>query len=88
MTGLTKAVAQEYVEYNIRVNTVQPGAIKTPRIEADEIKDIVQDYVKNILMKRIGEPEEVANLVAFVASDLASYSTCAEFIVDGGIMST
>lgn len=87
-TGLTKAVAQEYAEYNIRVNSVHPGAINTPGIEADDIKDTVQNYVQNIPMKRIGEPEEVANLVAFLASDKSSYSTGAEFIVDGGIMAT
>lgn len=88
VTGLTKAVAQEYAEYNIRVNSVHPGAIKTPGIEADDIKDVVQDYVKNIPMRRIGEAEEVSNLVAYIASDMASYSTGVEFIADGGIMST
>ena len=87
-TGLTKAVAQEYAEYNIRVNSVHPGAIQTPGVEADDIKDTVQNYIQNIPMKRIGKPEEVANLVAFLASDKSSYSTGAEFIVDGGIMAT
>lgn len=88
VTYLTKAVAQEYAEFNIRVNTVHPGAIKTPGIESDVIKDVVQDYVKNIPMKRIGEAEEVSNMVAYIASDMASYSTGTEFIVDGGITST
>lgn len=88
VTGLTKAVAQEYAEFNIRVNTVHPGAIKTPGIEADDIKDVVHGYVQNIPMKRIGEAEEVSNMVAYIASDMASYSTGSEFIVDGGIMST
>ena len=87
-TGLTKAVAQEYAEYNIRVNSVHPGAIQTPGVEADDIKDTVQNYIQNIPMKRIGKPEEVANLVVFLASDKSSYSTGAEFIVDGGIMAT
>ena len=87
-TGLTKAVAQEYAEYNIRVNSVHPGAIRTPGIEADDIKDTVMNYVERIPMKRIGEAEEVANLVAFLASDKSSYSTGSEFISDGGIMAT
>lgn len=87
-TGLTKAVAQEYAEYNIRVNSVHPGAIQTPGVEAADIKDTVQNYIQNIPMKRIGKPEEVANLVTFLASDKSSYSTGAEFIVDGGIMAT
>ena len=60
-TGLTKAVAQEYAKSNIRVNSVHPGAINTPVIEPDHIKDTLKNYVKNIPMKRIGESEEVAN---------------------------
>lgn len=87
-TGLTKAVAQEYAEFGIRVNSVHPGAIRTPGIDADVIRDVVADYVQNIPMKRIGEPEEVSNLVVFLASDLSSYSTGVEFIADGGIMAT
>lgn len=87
-TGLTKAVAQEYAEFNIRVNSVHPGAIKTPGIEPDNIKKVVEDYTEKIPMKRVGEPEEVSNLVAFLASDKSSYSTGVEFIADGGIMST
>ena len=63
----TKAVAQEYAEYNIRVNSVHPGAVSPPGIEADDIKDVVQAYVEQIPMKRIGDPEEVSNLVLFLA---------------------
>ncbi len=87
-TGLTKAVAQEYAEYNIRVNSVHPGAIWTPGIEADDIKDTVQGFVENIPMKRIGDPEEVSNMVAFLASDKSSYSTGGAFVSDGGIIAT
>lgn len=68
-------MAQEYAEYNIRVNSVHPGAIWTPGIEADDIKDTVQGFVQNIPMKRIGDPEEVSNMVVFLASDMSSYST-------------
>lgn len=88
VTGLTKAVAQEYAEYDIRVNSVHPGAIQTPGIEADDIKDTVQNYVERIPMKRIGRAEEVSNLIVFLASEDSSYSTGAEFISDGGIMAT
>lgn len=87
-TGLTKAVAQEYAEYNIRVNSVHPGAIWTPGIEADDIKDTVQGFVENIPMKRIGDPEEVSNMVVFLASDMSSYSTGGAFVSDGGIIAT
>ena len=88
VTGLTKAVAQEYAEYGIRINSLHPGAIQTPGIEADDIKDVVAEYVQRIPMKRVGRAEEVSNMVAFLASDDSSYSTGAEFISDGGIMST
>lgn len=88
VTGLTKAVAQEYAEYNIRVNSVHPGAIYTPGIEADDIKDVVQAYVQQIPMKRIGDPEEVSKLVLFLASDMSSYSTGGAFVSDGGIIAT
>lgn len=85
---MTKAVAQEYAEYDIRVNSVHPGAIQTPGIEADGIKDTVQNYVERIPMKRIGRAEEVSNLIVFLASEDSSYSTGAEFISNGGIMAT
>lgn len=88
VTGLTKAVAQEYAEYNVRVNSLHPGAIQTPGIEAADIKDVVAEYVERIPMKRVGRPEEVSQMVVFLASDDSSYSTGAEFISDGGIMST
>ncbi len=88
VTGLTKAVAQEYAEYDIRVNSVHPGAIQTPGIEADDIKDTVQNYVERIPMKRIGRAEEVSKLIVFLASEDSSYSTGAEFISDRGIMAT
>lgn len=86
VTGLTKVVAQEYAEFGIRVNSVHPGAIQTPGIEAENIREVVDAFVQNIPMKRIGDPEEVSNMVAFLASDKSSYSTGVEFIADGGIM--
>lgn len=88
VTGLTRAVAQEYAEYGIRVNSVHPGAIWTPGIEAPGIKEVVQAFVDQIPMKRIGNPEEVADLVVFLASRMSSYSTGGSFVSDGGIIAT
>ena len=83
--GMTKAAAIECSYYGIRVNSVHPGVIATPMIEQEDAKAAIQEFAKSIPMKRIAEPEEVTNLVLFLASDEASYTTGAEFVVDGGI---
>ncbi|OOC62668.1 SDR family NAD(P)-dependent oxidoreductase [Paenibacillus ihbetae] len=84
LTGMTKTAAQEFAEYNIRVNSVHPGPIKTPMIESqDEISGFIDGL--SVPLNRVGEPEEVSKLVLFVASDDASYSTGSEFVIDGGI---
>lgn len=82
---MTKAAAFECSYYGIRVNSVHPGVIATPMIEQEDAKAAIQEFAKSIPMKRIAEPEEVTNLVLFLASDEASYTTGAEFVVDGGI---
>lgn len=83
--GMTKAVAKELSPYNIRVNSVHPGVIKTAMLEQDDVKEAVKEFEKTIPMRRVAQPEEVSNLVCFLASDDASYSTGSEFIIDGGI---
>lgn len=83
--GMTKAAAKELSPYNIRVNSVHPGVIKTPMLEQDDVKEAVQEFEKTIPMRRVAQPEEVSNLVCFLASDDASYSTGSEFVIDGGI---
>jgi 3alpha(or 20beta)-hydroxysteroid dehydrogenase len=76
--GLTKAVALDLAKHNVRVNSVHPGAIRTPMTEG---LDLPQNHVA---LHRVGEPIEVANLVLFLASDESSFSTGAEFVADGG----
>lgn len=83
--GLTKTVALEYAEYNIRVNSIHPGVIETPMIKAEDTEDIVEALLATVPLNRIGVPEEISNLVVFLASDNSSYSTGSEFIADGGI---
>jgi 3alpha(or 20beta)-hydroxysteroid dehydrogenase len=83
--GMTKAAAIELASDKIRVNSVHPGGIDTPMVRhfiPDE--DSMKWMGKQVPMKRPGKPEEVAEAVAFLASDAASYITGAELAVDGG----
>ena len=78
--GLTKSAALELAPHNIRVNSVHPGFIRTAMTEK-----LPQDLL-NIPLGRPGEPEEVSNVVLFLASDESSYATAAEFVLDGGLV--
>lgn len=83
--GLTKAAAAEFGVDNIRVNSVHPGVIRTAMTEQPDVKEIVQAMVEVVPLKRLAEPEEITDLVLYLASDEASYSTGTEFIADGGL---
>ncbi|MFS0560977.1 glucose 1-dehydrogenase [Terribacillus sp. 179-K 1B1 HS] len=83
--GMTKAAAMECSKYGIRVNSVHPGVIATPMVVQEDTKASVDEFAKHIPLKRVSQPEEVSNLVLYLASDESSYSTGSEFIVDGGI---
>lgn len=83
--GMTKAAALECSPFGIRVNSVHPGVVETPMIMQGDTKDAVAAFAKHIPMRRIAQPEEVTSVVLYLASDDASYSTGAEFVVDGGI---
>lgn len=83
--GLTKSAAMEFGGWGIRVNSVNPGYIKTPLNES--IMDIVNAFNDFNGLGRAGEPEEVAKAVLFLASDDSSYLTGSEIVVDGGLMS-
>jgi 3alpha(or 20beta)-hydroxysteroid dehydrogenase len=84
--GMTKAAAIELGPQGIRVNSVHPGAIRTDMVLAQTGGDerAEQWMAKKVALKRMGQPEEVAALIAFLASDDSSYCTGAEFVVDGG----
>jgi 3alpha(or 20beta)-hydroxysteroid dehydrogenase len=86
--GITKSAALEFAEFGIRVNSVHPGPIQTPFIEAagDAGKEQFDQVLAAIPMKRIGQAEEISNLILFLASDESSFSTGSEFIADGGMM--
>ena len=81
----TKSLAIDHAQDNIRANAVCPGLVDTPMADAlDELK--VRDaWVENIPMKRGGKPEEIANILAFLASDEASFMTGSIVVADGGL---
>ncbi|WP_010300328.1 glucose 1-dehydrogenase [Kurthia senegalensis] len=83
--GMTKAAALNLSGYGIRVNSVHPGVIATPMIMQEDAKDKIEEFAKHIPLKRVSQPEEVSQLVVYLASDESSYSTGAEFVVDGGL---
>lgn len=85
--GMTKVAALEYGQYNIRVNSVHPGGIDTPMARPPEMEehDSSETYSR-LPIPRIGQPEEVAELVLFLASDKSSYCTGSEFVIDGGML--
>ncbi len=85
ITAMTEALAVELAPLNIRVNTVSPGLIETPMIDpVKEDPKTEKAMLARIPMKRSGKPEEVSNLVLFLASDESSYMTGSTVVVDGG----
>jgi 3alpha(or 20beta)-hydroxysteroid dehydrogenase len=87
--GMTKSAATELGRLGIRVNSVHPGAILTPMVlEAASAYDVAagKDFMKAMPLGRFAKPAEVSHLIVYLASDESSYSTGAEFIVDGGIL--
>jgi 3alpha(or 20beta)-hydroxysteroid dehydrogenase len=83
--GMTKTAAIELGHDGIRVNSVHPGVIDTLMTNNPQFDDVDKQAVFDAFpIPRIGAPEEVAEVVAFLASDASSYCTGAEFVVDGG----
>ena len=88
--GMTKVAAMELGDKGIRVNSVHPGAVDT-RMVSDAIGGIEVDLAKvgkKVALGRVGQPEDIANLVLFLASDESAYCTGAEFVADGGATAT
>jgi glucose 1-dehydrogenase len=83
---LMKSIAQELAPYRIRVNSVGPGAIRTPiNTSAWSTPEAYAELMKLVPYKRIGEPDDIAQAVAWLASDAADYVTGATLFVDGGM---
>lgn len=76
--GLTKSTALDLGKYNIRVNSVHPGGIRTPMTEG------LPHEQNHVALHRMGEAIELSNMILFLASDESSFSTGSEFVADGG----
>ena len=88
IVAMTEALAGELAAYNIRVNAVSPGAIETPMMDsAKQDPKMLEGIMARIPMRRIGKPEEVSDLVLFLASDASSYMTGSTVVIDGGWLS-
>ena len=83
--GFTKAVAKELGAFNVNVNAVAPGLIETTMLKESDSRDKIIDMAMNeIVLKRVGQPEDLANVVVFLASDKARHVTGEIIKVDGG----
>jgi len=85
IVAMTEALAVELAPYNIRVNAIAPGMIETPMI--DPVKQdpkMMEALLAKVPLGRVGKPEEVSNLVLFLASDESSYMTGSTVVIDGG----
>ena len=89
LISMTRSIAQEYGRYGIRANIVLPGTVRTPLWDERKAKDpnVLKTLERWYPLGRIVEPEEVARVIAFLASDLASAVTGASIPVDCGLMS-
>ena len=91
LIGLTKAIAAEYAEYGITCNAICPGFILTPNVRRsaattcpDDPQSVLDGIAEGIPMKKLGTPEQVGSLAAFLASDDAEYITGTSNVIDGG----
>lgn len=88
--GLVRATARDYVEQGIRVNAICPGTVDTPSLQerlraSGDYEQAKADFIARQPMDRLGTPEEIANLVVYLASDESAYTTGSVNIIDGGL---
>ena len=90
LNSYTRTAATELAPRKIRINSVNPGPVFTPifgktGMSEDQLSGFAEAMQKRIPLKRFGQPEDIANLVSFLASDEASFITGSEYNIDGGI---
>jgi meso-butanediol dehydrogenase/(S,S)-butanediol dehydrogenase/diacetyl reductase len=89
--GMTRDMARDLGQYNIRVNGICPGCIATPMMDrglgrSSDPQAAREEMQSAIPLRRLGEPREIANVVLFLASDLASYVSGVSLVIDGGLL--
>lgn len=88
--GFTKNTALELAPHKIWVNAIAPGSVRTPGTGGDkmtkELKEQMRPFLEKIPMKRMGEPDDIGKAALFLASDLSSYMTGSQVVVDGGVL--
>jgi len=89
--GFTKSLAAELVEYNIRVNAIMPGYVKTPMVSSmanlsnkENPNSVIEGIASGIPMKRLAEASEIGELAAFLGCEESSYITGQGIVIDGG----
>jgi 3alpha(or 20beta)-hydroxysteroid dehydrogenase len=80
--GMTKGAAQELGPYGVRVNSIHPGIIDTPMMADQPLTEMAE---RGVPLGRYADPDEVAKLALWLASDDSAYATGAEFVLDGGM---
>ncbi len=94
--GFTKNVALELAPHNIWVNAIAPGGILTPGVEklqrsmtlpaGVDMKTMLDSFMTKIPMSRLGDPDDIGKVALFLASDMSSYMTGTQIVVDGGVL--
>ena len=85
LNSISKTIARELGKVNIRVNNVAPGIIDTKMLNSNTNKEIIKELINKSSLKRVGNPEEVASTILFLASDMSSYISGETIKVDGGM---
>ena len=88
--GFTKNIALELAPHGIWVNAIAPGGVSTPGTGMDkmtkEMQETMKPFIEKIPMKRMGEPDDIGRVALFLSSDLSSYMTGSQIVVDGGVL--
>ena len=86
LANLTRQMASYYGRFGVRVNDICSGGLKNHVVGKSNLQEqqFIKNYEKKVPLKRLGNPDEVANVITFIASDAASYITGSNLIVDGG----